>query len=51
MRGRTVICNLNGRSILSGVVNLATGLPTDYMHCVLEGVMKRLLEVWVKNIH
>lgn len=48
-RDHKIVNGIKGRSILSGVVNLATGLPTDYMHCVLEGVMKRLLEVWVKG--
>ena len=48
-RDQEIVNGIKGCSILSGVVNLATGLPTDYMHCVLEGVMKRLLEVWVKG--
>jgi hypothetical protein len=48
-RDQEIVNGIKGHSILSGVVNLATGFPTDYMHCVLEGVMKRLLEVWVKG--
>ena len=48
-RDQEIINGIKGHSILSDVVNIATELPTDYMHCVLEGVMKRLLEVWVKG--
>lgn len=48
-KAEEIVNGINGRLILSGVVSLATGLPTDYMHCVLEGVVKRLQEVWVKG--
>ena len=34
--------------MFSGFLNLANCAPTDYMHCVLEGVTKKLLEKWVK---
>ena len=46
-RDQKIVNGIKRRLILSGVVNIATELPIDYMHCVLEGVIKRLLEVWV----
>lgn len=39
-----VINGIKGQSVLSGVVDLVQGIPLDYMHCVLEGVVKWLLE-------
>ena len=30
-------------------LNLSSGAPTDYMHCVLEGVVKKLLTAWVET--
>lgn len=39
---------IKGHSMLSGIVNVASGLRTDYMHCVLEGVMDKLLQLWIK---
>ena len=43
-RDKTVVEGIKGRTILASMVDLAAGAPTDYMHCVLEGVVKRLLE-------
>ena len=40
---------IKGRSALTKLVDLVDGIPVDYMHCVLEGVTKRLLEVWVTS--
>ena len=34
---------------MTKLVNLVDGTPIDYMHCVLEGVTKRLLEVCVTS--
>lgn len=45
----TVVNGIKGSSPLTDLVNLCDGVPVDYMHCVLEGVTKRLLEVWVKS--
>ena len=39
---------IKGHSMFSKFLNLANGAPTDYMHCVLEGAVKKLLEKWVK---
>ena len=41
--------DIKGKSALSKLVNLVDGTPIDYMHCVLEGVIKCLLEVWVTS--
>ena len=40
---------IKSHSILSSIVNLPLAAPIDYMHCVLEGVIKRLLEKWVNS--
>ena len=40
---------IKGRSPLVGVVDLVKGIPIDYMHCVLEGVTKKLLETWMTS--
>ena len=42
-----VVDGIKGKSALTKVVDLVNGIPIDYMHCVLEGVTKRLLKVWV----
>ena len=33
----------------TAIVDLVNGIPIDYMHCVLEGVTKWLLQIWVKT--
>ena len=40
---------IKGHSVLSSFVDLPLAAPIDYMHCVLEGVVKRLLEKWVNS--
>lgn len=47
-RNETVVNGVKGKTLLSSMVDLCDGTPIDYMHCVLEGVTKRILEVWVK---
>jgi len=42
-REATIVNGIKGVSPLSTLVDLATGAPIDYMHCVLEGVVKRLM--------
>lgn len=39
---------IKGESCLAALVDLVDGVPIDYMHCVLEGVTKRLLNIWVQ---
>lgn len=42
-------CIVNGiksKSVLTDAVDLVNGFPIDYMHCVLEGVTKWLIEKW-----
>lgn len=46
-RNKAVVNGIKGQSVLSGIIDLVNGSPIDYMHCVLEGIMKKLLEVWV----
>ena len=48
-REGNTVNGVKGPSPLSGVLNLSWRAPTDYMHCVLEGVMKKLLNVWVET--
>ena len=40
---------IKGKSPLASVIDLVNGIPIDYMHCVLEGVTKKLLETWMKS--
>lgn len=44
-----VIDGIKGSSILAKIVDVPLGAPTDYMHCVLEGVVKRLLDQWISS--
>ena len=37
---------VKGVSPLSSILNLVNQIPLDYMHCVLEGVVKRLMHLW-----
>jgi hypothetical protein len=45
----TIVNGIKGSSPLTDLVDLCDSVPVDYMHCVLEGVTKRLLEVWAKS--
>ena len=45
-----VIDGIKGKSALTKVVDLVNGIPIDYMHCVLEGVTKRLLKIWFGSV-
>ena len=40
---------IKGRSSLESIVDLVNGIPVDYMHCVLEGVTKKLLDMWITS--
>ncbi len=46
---KTIIDGIKGKSVLTNVVDLVAGVPMDYMHCVLEGVMKWLIEKWFNS--
>lgn len=48
-RTGVIVNGIKGKSVLSGIVDLVRGVPIDYMHCVLEGVTKWLLEKWVNS--
>ncbi len=45
LEGRKLF-GIKGTSTLSKIVDLPLGAPIDYMHCVLEGVVKQLLNLW-----
>lgn len=48
-RENSIIDGIKGFSVLSCIVpDLANGAPID-MHCVLEGVTKRLLDKWITS--
>ena len=40
---------IKGNSVFTSIVDWEFGAPVDYMHCVLEGVTKRLLNKWVES--
>ena len=45
---------VKGKSMLETIDNfdVIAGCPVDYMHCVLLGVIRRLLKVWfAKSYH
>lgn len=46
VQGGMVVDGIKGKSVLSGVVDLVNDIPIDYMHCILEGVTKWLLQKW-----
>lgn len=48
-RESAIIDGIKGNSILSKIVDLPFGAPIDYMHCVLEGVVKRLMDQWITS--
>ncbi len=48
-KSKTVVQGIKGKSPLTGLVNLVSDIPIDYMHCVLEGVTKWLLERWLHS--
>lgn len=48
-RSGKCINGIKGKSVLTGVFDLVKGVPVDYMHCVLEGVTKWMLNKWVSS--
>ena len=42
-----VVDGIKGKSILTDTVDLVNDIPIDYMHCVLEGVTKWLIDKWL----
>ena len=45
----TVVQGVKGPSVLRGYIDVIKGVPADYMHCVLEGVMGSLLKMWTDS--
>lgn len=48
---KCIVDGIKGKSVLTDVVDLVTGIPIDYMHCVLEGVTKWLVEKWFASFN
>ena len=46
---RTVVEGVKGPSVLRGYLDIIKGVPADYMHCVLEGVVGSLLKMWTDS--
>lgn len=47
-----VVGGIMGRSpLLSSNFDLVASIPIDYMHAVLEGVVRRLVNMWINSIH
>ena len=46
IRLRKVIKGIKGKSPLEQYVDLVNCIPIDYMHCVLEGTVDRLMKLW-----
>ena len=44
-----VVEGIKGISSVHGSLNFLFGMPNDYMHCVLEGVVKSLLKAWTNS--
>ena len=44
-----VVEGIKGISSVHGSLNFLSGMPNDYMHCVLEGVVKSLLKAWTNS--
>ena len=42
----SAVFGIKGHSVLYGVISLPYGIPIDYMHSVLEGVVKSLMVFW-----
>lgn len=49
IRHRRAIKGVKGLSPLEPYVDLVQCIPIDYMHCVLEGTVKRLMTLWFKS--
>lgn len=45
----SIVKGIKGKSALTNVVDLVNSIPVDYMHCVLEGVTKWMLEKWFSS--
>ena len=46
-----VVKGIKGVLPLAKYVNLVDGEPADYMHCVLEGAMGKLMDLWFASIN
>ena len=44
-----VVQGIKGKSVLAGIIDLVNDVPVDYMHCVLEGIVKWLMERWCSS--
>ena len=46
-----VVEGIKGRSVLSDILDLVKCVPIDYMHCILEGVTKWLVNKWFTSTY
>ncbi len=44
-----MVQGVKGPSVLRDYIDVIKGVPADYMHCVLEGVMGSLLKMWTDS--
>lgn len=51
IRSHTSVMGVYGLSPLASTVDLVNSIPIDYMHCVLEGVTKWLMNAWFDSKH
>ena len=45
-----VIKGVKGESVLSAYIDILMCIVIDYMHCVLLGVVKQLLVMWLTHL-
>ena len=50
-RNKVVVEGIKGRSVLSDILDLVKCVPIDYMHCILEGVTKWLVNKWFTSTY
>ena len=49
IRTQSCVKGIRNLSPLAGVIDLVNGVPVDYMHAVLEGVVRLLLNLWFNS--
>ena len=49
VRTSSVVRGITGKSSLMSSLDMVASIPIDYMHAVLEGVVKRLIDLWFNS--
>lgn len=44
-----IVNGIKGKSVLANLIDVIDGVPVDYMHCVLEGITKKILQIWIRD--